>query len=416
MCRAMTGEKPPVAADRLMDDDFTWLSYQKLSGFSDGFRQAIDWSLRVKPEERPQSVRQWRTSLGGQSPAQPRMVAAVQQQAPTSLPPPPKFPGASDSRFNQQATPVGALPSPAGHIPQSNKSLYSVIIAAALIVAVAILAVAVGVVAPLMKSAAGNQKAAASTPSSNMDSITAAERERQQQADSAARLAAEQEAERLRRQQQNSAAEEERARQQEQARLASEDRARQQEEQQRAQQSAASSSVLDFSDAFSRAEAGDAYAQGVLSIYYDLGYKASADPKKAVDYAMKSAEQGHPLGLYRLGVMRTEGKYIGKDESQGANLKEKSFAGLDQMYKDPYALTALGVMVHRGEAGRAPDWAEAARLYKLAADQGYAPAQLNLSACYLSGKGVPQNEALGMKYWQDAYNQNYPLALKGPPR
>jgi TPR repeat protein len=173
---------------------------------------------------------------------------------------------------------------------------------------------------------------------------------------------------------------------------------------------------LDFSDAFGRAEAGDAYAQAVLSIYYDLGYKTAADPRKAVEYAMKSAEQGSPLGIYRLGVMRAEGKYIGKDEAQGAQLKQKAFAGLDKMYGDPYALTALGVMLHRGEGGRAPDWAEAARLYKLAADQGYAPAQLNLSACYLSGKGVPQSESLGMKYWQDAYNQNYPLALKGPPR
>ena len=57
MCRAMTGEKPPVAADRLMDDDFAWLSYhQDLPSFPDTFKQAIDWALRVRPEERPQSV------------------------------------------------------------------------------------------------------------------------------------------------------------------------------------------------------------------------------------------------------------------------------------------------------------------------------------------------------------------------
>jgi len=58
MCRAMTGEKPPVAADRLMDDDFGWLSYREVTGFSEEFKQAVDWSLRVRPEERPQSVRQ----------------------------------------------------------------------------------------------------------------------------------------------------------------------------------------------------------------------------------------------------------------------------------------------------------------------------------------------------------------------
>ena len=148
MCRAMTGEKPPVAADRLMDDDFIWLSYQKLSGFSDGFKQAIDWSLRVKPEERPQSVRQWGPSLGSQSVAQPRVATSTPQQAPQPSPPPPRFPVASAHSFNPPVAPAGALPPPAGLSSQNNKSLYSVIIVAALIVAVAILAVAVGVVAP----------------------------------------------------------------------------------------------------------------------------------------------------------------------------------------------------------------------------------------------------------------------------
>ncbi|MBJ7391588.1 MAG: hypothetical protein JHC85_08485, partial [Chthoniobacterales bacterium] len=80
MCRAMTGEKPPVAADRLMDDDFTWLSYQKLTGFSDGFRQAIDWSLRVRPEERPQSVGQWMGFLDGGGAMHNRVSATTSQQ------------------------------------------------------------------------------------------------------------------------------------------------------------------------------------------------------------------------------------------------------------------------------------------------------------------------------------------------
>jgi len=105
-----------------------------------------------------------------------------------------------------------------------------------------------------------------------------------------------------------------------------------------------------------------------------------------------------------------------QDEAQGDLLKRRSVPGLDSMVGDPYAMTALGVLLHRGEAGVARNWVQAATLYKRAADQGYAPAQLNLSACYLSGKGVPKNENLGMQYWQAAYSQNYPLALKGPPR
>ncbi len=65
MCRAITGEKPPVASDRIMEDDFEWLSYRKLSGFSEQFLQAVDWALRVRPEVRPQTIPDWETHLCG---------------------------------------------------------------------------------------------------------------------------------------------------------------------------------------------------------------------------------------------------------------------------------------------------------------------------------------------------------------
>lgn len=64
MCRAITGEKPPVAADRLMEDDFNWLSYRTPPGFSTEFLQAVDWALRVRPEERPQSAVDFHGHLG----------------------------------------------------------------------------------------------------------------------------------------------------------------------------------------------------------------------------------------------------------------------------------------------------------------------------------------------------------------
>jgi hypothetical protein len=56
ICRAITGEKPPVAADRVMDDEFEWLSYREIPEFSEDFRQTVDWALMVKPAERPQSL------------------------------------------------------------------------------------------------------------------------------------------------------------------------------------------------------------------------------------------------------------------------------------------------------------------------------------------------------------------------
>jgi polyisoprenoid-binding protein YceI/serine/threonine protein kinase len=56
MCRAITGEKPPEAPDRIVEDEFVWLSYCDLPGFSATFSQSVDWALRVRPEERPQLV------------------------------------------------------------------------------------------------------------------------------------------------------------------------------------------------------------------------------------------------------------------------------------------------------------------------------------------------------------------------
>ncbi|MDD5349870.1 MAG: SUMF1/EgtB/PvdO family nonheme iron enzyme [Chthoniobacteraceae bacterium] len=62
--RAITGEKPPMSADRMSDDDFVWLSYRGLKEFSPLFLQALDWALRVKPAERPQNISEWRASFG----------------------------------------------------------------------------------------------------------------------------------------------------------------------------------------------------------------------------------------------------------------------------------------------------------------------------------------------------------------
>lgn len=62
--RAITGEKPPVAADRMSEDEFEWLSYRTLEGYSPRFLRALDWALRVKPKERPNNIGEWRSSFG----------------------------------------------------------------------------------------------------------------------------------------------------------------------------------------------------------------------------------------------------------------------------------------------------------------------------------------------------------------
>jgi len=180
--------------------------------------------------------------------------------------------------------------------------------------------------------------------------------------------------------------------------------------------SGSSNKILSFREALERAENNDAYAQAVVSIYYAIGYKTDKDTLKAADYAMRSAKQDHPLGVYRLASMVENGDGFDKDLDSARSLKEAAFDGLNNMQGDPYAITALGIMLFRGEGGVRKNEDEAARLYRLAADMGYAPAQYNYSACLIFGKGVPKNKDLGIRYWKMACEQGYSIALKGMPQ
>jgi TPR repeat protein len=64
----------------------------------------------------------------------------------------------------------------------------------------------------------------------------------------------------------------------------------------------------------------------------------------------------------------------------------------------------LGNLYARGD-GVPEDDAEAIRLYRLAAEQGYARAQSNLGAMYSLGDGVPQDDREAVRWWRLAAEQ-----------
>jgi archaellum component FlaC len=184
---------------------------------------------------------------------------------------------------------------------------------------------------------------------------------------------------------------------------------------QQSNSSSNSRKVLSFSEAIQRAEDEDAYAQAVASIYYAVGYKTEKDTSKAADLALASAKQRNPLGIYRLAAMMENGDGFEKNVEEAKKLKEMAFEGLNEMSGDPYALTALGVMLFRGEGGLQQNREEAVGLYKLAADQGYAPAQYNYSAALALGHGASVDKEGSTRYWRLAYDQDYPPAIQSPP-
>ncbi len=64
MCRAITGDKPPEATSRLMEDEFLWLDDQSFSGYQKCLLSGTDRALQVRPVDRPQSVQALRVSFG----------------------------------------------------------------------------------------------------------------------------------------------------------------------------------------------------------------------------------------------------------------------------------------------------------------------------------------------------------------
>ncbi len=65
--RALTGEVPDDATDRMRDDPLIPVSERCADQASVGFLSAIDWTLAVDEADRPQSIAAWRAKLEGES-------------------------------------------------------------------------------------------------------------------------------------------------------------------------------------------------------------------------------------------------------------------------------------------------------------------------------------------------------------
>jgi hypothetical protein len=174
--------------------------------------------------------------------------------------------------------------------------------------------------------------------------------------------------------------------------------------------------ILDFVEAKQRADGGDAFAQAVVALHYQLGWKTAKNPELAVKYALASANAGHPLGQFRLGALLRAGEGVPKDEQQGLAYQAASAKGLNKSH-DPYSVTSLAILLFQGKAvaqgvSKEERQREAARLYKLAADAGYAPAQFNYAMCAEAGHGMPKDQAIRTEYLKLASAQGYAIATQ----
>ena len=92
----------------------------------------------------------------------------------------------------------------------------------------------------------------------------------------------------------------------------------------------------------------------------------------------------------------------GKKDSNNTQSVEKTRLAADQGYA--MAQVNLGLMYYNGR-GVPQDYAQAMKWFRLAADQGYAMAQYNLGTMYAKGQGVPQDDAQAVKWYRLAADQ-----------
>lgn len=119
---------------------------------------------------------------------------------------------------------------------------------------------------------------------------------------------------------------------------------------------------------------------------FNAGMKAAqeGDFATAVQQLRPLAEQGHPLAQRYLGAMYANGDGVPHDFAEAARL---------------YRLSA--------EQGVAQDLVEAIRFYTLAADQGARQAQYNLGLAYIQGQGTPKDAKAALMWFRKSAIQDF---------
>jgi len=108
-----------------------------------------------------------------------------------------------------------------------------------------------------------------------------------------------------------------------------------------------------------------------------------------------AAEQGDAEAQLELGIWG-----VGDEEAMMWLRKSA-----DQGNTRAYCL--LAGRYNNGERGVPEDKAEAARLYRIAAELGDCEGQWKLGVCYLKGNGVPQDETEAVKWFRKSAEQDY---------
>jgi TPR repeat protein len=160
-----------------------------------------------------------------------------------------------------------------------------------------------------------------------------------------------------------------------------------------------------FALAGAGAAMGCAHSKGVLSDCYLGGFGVAKDEARGLALGRESEAAGSCFGQVVVAWCYGGGcGGVAQDDAEAARLYRLA---ADQGYA--VAQNNLGCMFKHGQ-GVAKDYAEAARLYRLAAEQGYAVAQVSLGLMFRNGYGVAEDKAEAIRWYHLAAAQGDTLA------
>jgi hypothetical protein len=130
----------------------------------------------------------------------------------------------------------------------------------------------------------------------------------------------------------------------------------------------------------------------------------SAQQESIEELRARAEAGGDAAAQYNLGLMYDNGRGVPQDYAEAAR-----WYRLAAEQGHPVAQYNLGFMYVDG-SGVPQDDAEAVRWFRLAADQGDADAQVNLGSMYANGSGVPQDDAEAVRWFRLAGEQGHAAA------
>lgn len=117
----------------------------------------------------------------------------------------------------------------------------------------------------------------------------------------------------------------------------------------------------------------------------------------------RAIASGDERAIAALGTMYEQGIGVARDLREAVKLYKRS--------NSPEALNSLGYFYEQGRGNLRRDDVEAARLFKLASDKGFAAAQCNLGYFYEQGRGgLGRNEHEAVRLYTLSADQGYEVA------